>query len=62
MSEHAWLNVRETAKRLGKSEEQIRRYARARGHLPFTRVGRTYRFEVADITAYLARKVEPVVA
>jgi len=60
MIERTWLNVRETAARLGKSEEQVRRYIRARKHLPFTQVGRTYRIEKADVEAYLGKRVEPV--
>ena len=62
MSERTWLNVRETAAMLDKSEEQVRRYIRDRRHLPFTRVGHAYRFERADVEAYLNRRVEPLVA
>jgi excisionase family DNA binding protein len=60
MSERSWLTVRETAEQLGKCEEQVRRYARERRYLPYAKIGRTFRFERADIQAFLAaQRVEP---
>jgi len=48
----AVLDVREAAAYLAISEETVRRYVRS-GELPHTRVGRSIRFRLVDLDAYL---------
>jgi excisionase family DNA binding protein len=57
--EKIWLNTEEAAQMLGLDDETLRIWARNRKHLPYSRVGRQYRFKRADIEALLARTVEP---
>jgi excisionase family DNA binding protein len=60
MNDEKWMGVAEVARQLGTHPETIRRWARQRKHLPFTRIGDEARFEKADIDAYLARmRCEP---
>jgi excisionase family DNA binding protein len=60
MSEKIWLNVHETAARIGKDEETVRRWARAKRYLPYSRIGGTFMFQAQDVDRFLtAARVEP---
>jgi excisionase family DNA binding protein len=51
-----WLTVAEVAQLLRKDEQTVRRWARLRLHLPYTRIGHAYQFDAADVEQYLAQE------
>jgi excisionase family DNA binding protein len=59
MSEKVWLNTEEAAELLGIDDETLRIWARNRKHLPYSKVGRLYRFKRADVEALLNRTIQP---